>query len=286
MNRVIRHQTVYHMNNQKMIPNDLLDIIFMDRNKSYGAYDLRKTYHRRLKRSFVLAMTFIGVAFAIPALASLFSTPPIVRPLPLHPHVFPPIPSETIICPPRKKIKSGSTKGVRPPEIVKAIEAPEKKDTIPHTPDVSDQQGPSNLPGPFVPGGEDGGAPTSAEFPPTSSAPPEPVIPEVPVDAELVEEGAEFPGGEAALADYIHKNLHFTKSALDEGLTGKVVIGFVVNKNGELIEPQILRSIGFGMDEEVIKVIKNMPAWKSAKNHGKAVMVKYALPIMLETTDR
>lgn len=78
---------------------------------------------------------------------------------------------------------------------------------------------------------------------------------------------------------YLAENLKYPKEAEKANIEGRVVTQFTVNEDGSIIDPKVLRGIGHGCDEEALRLIKGMPKWKPGKQNGKAVKVKYNLPI-------
>jgi len=109
------------------------------------------------------------------------------------------------------------------------------------------------------------------------------VVREEVVDEEqiftIVEEMPTFPGGEAELFKYLAKNTKYPPMAADAGISGVVHVSFVVDRDGKITDVKVLRGIGGGCDEEAIRVVKSMPAWKPGKQRGKAVRVSYNLPV-------
>jgi protein TonB len=109
----------------------------------------------------------------------------------------------------------------------------------------------------------------------------------VPDDEEVVEEQIflvvenmpEFPGGEAAMYKFIGKNIEYPRMAKESGISGRVYVTFVVEKDGSVTDVKILRGIGGGCDEEAVRVIKAMPRWNPGKQRGKPVRVQYRMPI-------
>lgn len=95
----------------------------------------------------------------------------------------------------------------------------------------------------------------------------------------VVEEMPSFPGGEQEMYRYIGKNIEYPRMAKESGISGRVFVTFVVEKNGAVTDVKILRGIGGGCDEEAIRVIKSMPTWKAGKQRGKPVRVQYRMPI-------
>ena len=96
---------------------------------------------------------------------------------------------------------------------------------------------------------------------------------------QIVEEMPQYPGGETAMMEYVAKNVVYPKEAQEKGISGRVFVGFIVEKDGSIGEVKLLRGIGGGCDEEAIRVIKGMPKWKPGKQEGKPVRVSYQMPI-------
>lgn len=111
------------------------------------------------------------------------------------------------------------------------------------------------------------------------TVPDEPVVEEV---FDVVEEQPEFPGGVQKLYEFIGKNIQYPPMARESGVQGKVYVQFVVGKDGKIREAKVLRGIGSGCDEEALRVVKMMPSWTPGKQRGKAVSVRYNLPIVFK----
>ncbi len=95
----------------------------------------------------------------------------------------------------------------------------------------------------------------------------------------VVENMPEYPGGEVAMYKFIGENIEYPRMAKESGISGRVFVTFVVERNGSVTDVQILRGIGGGCDEEAIRVIKMMPQWTPGKQRGKPVRVQYRMPI-------
>lgn len=95
----------------------------------------------------------------------------------------------------------------------------------------------------------------------------------------VVENDPEFPGGMEALYKYLAQNIKYPQLARDNGITGKVYVTFVVEKDGSIANPKVLRDIGGGCGQEAIRVVKSMPKWTPGKQRGKAVRVQFNLPV-------
>jgi periplasmic protein TonB len=89
----------------------------------------------------------------------------------------------------------------------------------------------------------------------------------------------EFPGGKDALFTYIGKNLKYPEEAVENGIQGVVFVTFVVETDGKITGASILRGLGGALDKEALRVVSGMPNWMPGMQAGKAVRVKYNLPI-------
>jgi len=108
-----------------------------------------------------------------------------------------------------------------------------------------------------------------------------PVAPPVDINQVyvMVEEMPEFPGGILALRKWIKSNVKYPESARKKRITGRVYIGFVINREGQVEECKVLRSIDPALDREALNVINSMPLWKPGKQKGESVKVSYTFPI-------
>ncbi|HTN19826.1 MAG TPA: energy transducer TonB [Pelobium sp.] len=97
---------------------------------------------------------------------------------------------------------------------------------------------------------------------------------------EFVEVMPEFPGGMKAWANFLTRNLNYPSAAAEIGISGKVLVSFVIEKNGEISNLKVLKGIGAGCDEEAMRVIKKSPFWKPGMQNGRAVRVAYIMPIV------
>ena len=95
----------------------------------------------------------------------------------------------------------------------------------------------------------------------------------------------QFPGGHIALVEYLSKNIKFPKEKEKENVRARVVASFTVEKDGSITDAKIVRSQGEAFDNEALRVINGMPKWIPGTQNGKAVRVKYILPVTFSTTD-
>lgn len=98
----------------------------------------------------------------------------------------------------------------------------------------------------------------------------------------MVEAEPEFPGGMEALMKYLSENIKYPEQAKKENIQGKVYMRFVVEKDGSIVDAEILRGIGGGCDEEALRVVNAMPKWEPGKQKGTPVRVQYNLPIVFK----
>lgn len=97
---------------------------------------------------------------------------------------------------------------------------------------------------------------------------------------EVVEQQAGYPGGFGELMKYLGENIKYPAMAREAGVTGKVYVSFVVEKDGSVTDVKLLRGIGSGCDEEAIRVVKSMKNWIPAQQRGKAVRSRFKLPVI------
>ncbi|MBW6479454.1 MAG: energy transducer TonB [Bacteroidales bacterium] len=95
----------------------------------------------------------------------------------------------------------------------------------------------------------------------------------------VVEDQPEFPGGTDSLMTYLMQNLRYPKEARDARIQGTVFVTFVVEKDGSVSDVRTLRGVAPSLDEEAIRVVRAMPAWKPGYQRGQTVRVQYNLPI-------
>jgi periplasmic protein TonB len=277
------------MQNHQENPETLEDIIFRNRNKSYGAYSLRTDYQRVINRALLIGIGVFGLAVLTPMIwAKVDDNGKIVCELtPINPNIPKP-PKEEIVPPIEKPPVEPEPEAPRatqrfpPPEIVpddqeteilKDQEELSKNDIQIGTEDKEGINEPIPVDDP------DAGKGTE---------PAQPV--EVKVEEKnqiyiAVEQMPEYAGGNAALSKFLQKNLRYPNPAANAGVSGKVYVQFVVGQDGGISKVDILKGLGFGCDEEAERVIKLMPRWSAGKQSGRAVAVKFTLPISFQLTE-
>lgn len=96
---------------------------------------------------------------------------------------------------------------------------------------------------------------------------------------EVCEQMPIFEGGDAALLKYLRENLRYPDKTKDRGVQGRLVIGFIVEKDGSLTDVKVLRPVDIDLDAEVLRLVKGMPKWIPGRHNGQRVRVRYLLPI-------
>ncbi|MBD2755003.1 energy transducer TonB [Spirosoma validum] len=89
----------------------------------------------------------------------------------------------------------------------------------------------------------------------------------------------EFPGGSGALNNYLQQNVTYPEAASQAQISGRVFVSYVIDTVGHVTDVKILKGIGYGCDEEALRVVRAMPSWKPGTQSGKAIPVRYNIPI-------
>jgi protein TonB len=105
----------------------------------------------------------------------------------------------------------------------------------------------------------------------------EPVVEEI---FDVVEEAPEFPGGMAEMYSFLGEEIKYPQMAQDNNIQGKVYVQFVVEKDGSITDVTVIKGVHAStLDKEAVRVVSEMPNWKPGKQRGKAVRVRYTIPI-------
>ena len=114
---------------------------------------------------------------------------------------------------------------------------------------------------------------------PVQPEPPAEVVPEETFDMAAVEERPQFPGGEAAYFRYLSTHTRYPQLEMEQGIQGKVWVEFTIDTAGVINHVKVMRGVSPGLDLEAVRVVKAMPRWQPGKMNGKAVPVRYIMPI-------
>ena len=270
------------MTSKEILQADMLDILFENRNKEYGAYALRKYYEQRMGTALLIILLLIG-AFSFFALSAkqknnltLFNpvVPDTVRIITIPPDVPAPPPPPPPVQPDQRERITASIKSTSIIQIVKDNDL-----TVTDVPDQLDLR--DKLIDVVTVDGELPEFPNSVnhnrDIDGSGAAPTKP-IEEVSKPFFKDEKNAEFPGGLTAFSRFLSKNLR-TPGDLDEGEVKTVIANFKVDEYGKISEIVILKSAGDKFDCEVIRVLKRMPAWKPAMQNGHRIAIYFNQPV-------
>lgn len=100
-----------------------------------------------------------------------------------------------------------------------------------------------------------------------------------PINMAMVEQKPSFPGGDSEMYRWLGNNINFPPAAAEEGVSGKVTVQFVIEKDGSITNVKVVRGKHPALDAEAVRVVKKMPKWSPAKNNGATVRVTYMLPV-------
>jgi protein TonB len=245
------------------------DIVFQNRNKEYGAYDIRRRYSRTMTISIIVGITIIVAAAIIPYLKAKSiavqkardaneviaemandiqqeeAAPPPPPPPP------PPAEQQTVV----KYVAPVVVDTIKPDEASQLMTADDAAQT------VTDQ---------------DVGLEVVEQVQ-------EEVQEEAPQEVfVVVEEMPSFPGGDTELFKFIYDNIKYPEIAKENNIQGKVILRFCVTYKGTVDQVSVVRGVDPALDEEAIRVIKMLPLWKPGKQGGKPVNVWYSVPISFQ----
>ena len=262
-----------------------LDLVFENRNKEYGAYELRSNNGRNTVRA--MGITFFGVGLLCGA-SIIFSHPvkttehgtvviidPSIAPRLIQPPKKIEPPFEAKLKPHPIAPKITINKNI-PPVVVIDTKADKPVVTINikgaiGTEDVKGKEQPGSVIPDTKTGTGTGTTPVDDESVHpmgTLDVMPEPV------------------GGDKAWASFLNKNLRFPGEAQDQGVSGKVFLSFIIEKDGHLSNIMLINKAGYGFDEEALRVLKLAKAWKPGIANGQPVRVKFTLPINFQVAEQ
>ena len=269
-----------------------LDLVFADRNKSYGAYDLRIHYGTNMMRA--LAITVIG--FTVAAVSANIAlkhnrpddTKTVVIELPNKHIKFlqEEKPKEAIL---KKQHSNNQTKqvvaapkaDVAAQRYVKPV--PTNEPVLTDVKPIDMDKAIASIDNKGIENSKvDNVAAPIGVGPKTSSGPDVPGDGDGPVDIGGLDVMPEPYGGAAAWAKFLQKNLRYP----DTELQGRVVISFIIEKDGKLTDLNIIKGVDNLLDREALRVLKLAPAWKPGQQHGKPVRVKYTIPIVFQMSEQ
>jgi protein TonB len=260
--------------------NNWVDMVFSGRNQNYGAYVLRKESDKNTNKGILYAIIFFTLAISAPVIVNyieglvpkdveevkvvevntLEEPPPVDKDQPPPPPAEPP--------PPLKSTVKFVPPVIKPDEEVPDEPPPTQEDMKEKDAGVKTEEGDPN--------GVDASLLESGDGL-TGDAGPEIVT--------FAEQMPEFEGGVEEMNKYLGKNIQYPPVAKENGIEGKVIIQFVVGTDGKITQVEAVKKLGWGLEEEAIRVVKSMPAWRPGKQNGKPVTVRYTIPVLFRLSN-
>lgn len=241
------------------------DIVFAHRNKEYGAYELRKKYRKNVIKSLSFAFFLLLLTTITPLIMAFNSkignniinetiTADLLKidnPIDVPPPPPPP--------PPDDIIKEEQRTRYTAPEIVDTAVI---VTDLPPNDDLNDRNNNDDLI-------DDPIDDTKNVFKEDDK----------PIDFYILEEKPEFPGGLSAMNEWIVNNTKYPEIPKENGVSGKVFVKFVIDKDGNITEVELLNNVDTYLDKEALRVVSEMPKWTPGKQRGKTVKVSFQIPI-------
>ncbi|MBS1581282.1 MAG: energy transducer TonB [Bacteroidetes bacterium] len=241
------------------------NLVFADRNKAYGAYELRTDYNRRLGLALVCGVAFfavvIGAPYLINKLGSSVEKEEAVKIVDVNLDNYqeqpeePPPPPE-VIPPPQPQIETVQFVAVEAADEPVNEPPPTQADLTETTAGETTQEGER-----------------------IDAPPPPPPVEEETYDLAAVQEQPDFPGGMAQMYAYLKKTTKYPDMEFEAGIQGKVYVEFVVDKDGSVEEVKVKRGVSPGLDKEALRAVQSMPKWSPGKMNGKAVKCRFTIPV-------
>ena len=227
-------------------------LIFEGKNQAYGAYRMRANSTKRHNVAMLIVVVIAAVGFSIPTLLKLAT--------PEQKEVMTEVTTLSKLEEP--EIKQEEMKRVEPV----APPPPALKSSIKFTaPVIKKDEEVHEANGKDI---------ADLKQVVTQAAPePEKVF-------DMVEQMPTFPGGQTELMAYLGKNIKYPTIAQENGTQGRVIIQFVVERDGSISDVHVARGVDPYLDKEAVRVVKSMPKWLPGKQNGKAVRVKFTVPVM------
>lgn len=255
------------------INSDRNELVFANKNKAYGAYQIRKGYSRTILLASIVGISAMLLAVGIPTIIAsmkpkerkekvlsddIIKIDPIDK---MKEELPPPPPPPPPIQEPPKIETTKFVETVIVDEEVKE-EVKTQEELVDVKVATTTQEGNDDI---VIP-----------EDKPVVAA----VVEDKPDEVLFgAEEGAIFPGGEKALMDYVRSHINYPAYEKEADISGKVLVRFVVEKDGSVSNVEILKKVSPGIDKEAKRVIESLPKWTPAKNNGKPVRLWFNMPI-------
>lgn len=261
-----------------------LDVIFEGRNKQYGAYVLRRDASKQAAFALFIASTVFIISLLVPLIKSrIFSDviqsipepfekahiielappPPIDKFLPEPPASPRPAPRISQVRMPPPKVVAENQVTEEPPSATELKLVDPGSQTVEGNPNATIHIDIPSGTGQIDARITEGGGAIDEPF-------------------RSVEVEPSFPGGMEAFLKYVQKNYRYPDRAVLQGVKGKIILTFIVERDGSLTDIKIVRDLKFGTGEEAVRLLKASPKWSPGIQNGREVRVAYTLPIFLD----
>ena len=267
-----------------LIDNGWVDLVFEGKNQAYGAYQLRKeTGKRNLKALITMFVIFAAIAAIVIAKVSIDNY--IAS---RNAAIETDVELQSLAEKKEAKVERKEEPQIEKIEVEKvkssvAFTTPEikKDEEVQEDQEMKSQEelaSTNTAIGAFTVEGNDEEAGEVLKAKEVIAEPEPPKVEETKV-FDVVEEMPQFPGGQAALLEYLSKNIKYPVVAEENGIQGKVIVTFVVERDGSISDVKVVKSVDPSLDKEASRVVKSMPKWQPGKQNGSAVRVKYTVPV-------
>ena len=264
-----------------LIDNNWVDLVFEGKNKEYGAYVLRKNTGKRNVWSVIIMLAIaaaLGAIIGVNAIIEANKKEEISAEVELmnitkkEVKVEKKAPVKIEEAKPVEKVKS-SVKFV--PPVIKKDSEVKPEEELKSQDDLNKTK---TAIGSFnVEGNDDkGGEVLKAKEVIAQQEPPKQEETKI---FDVVEQPPSFPGGQAALLSWLSSHVKYPPIAEENGIQGRVIVGFVVERDGSVSQVQVIRGVDPSLDKEAARVVASMPKWTPGRQNGQNVRVKYNVPV-------
>ena len=257
------------------------DLVFGDKNRAYGAYKMRADSPKRHTRAMIIVIIVVAVACALPTLIELATPEQQVDDSMIEVTTLSQLEQPEV----KQKEFTKPVEATPPPPALKStikFTAPviKKDEEVPDEDQMKSQEElnatKTSISIADVKGNDEEHGADIADLKQVvvqAKEEPEQVF-------DMVEQMPSFPGGQGELMKYISNNLRYPAIAQENGIQGRVICQFVVGKDGQVRDVVVVRTLDPSCDKEAVRVLSSMPKWIPGKQNGKAVAVKYTVPIV------
>ncbi|MBK0379841.1 energy transducer TonB [Mucilaginibacter segetis] len=267
-----------------ILNQEWIDVVFSGRNKNYGAYQLRKLNSRNTNRALLVGVVVFVFLISLKTIINKIEgfIPKAAEKVKVTEVVLPPPPVDEIKKPPPPPPEPPKPKVdqvrfpppvVKPDNEVREKDPPTVKELEVADPGPKDQKGDPNA---DIRIDEPVG---NSDIKQVVEADPNKIF-------TAVEKQPSFPGGDAGFYKYLGKAIRYPAIARENNVQGRVILQFVVERDGSLTDIKVIRGIGSGCDEEAVRALKNSPRWSPGIQNGRPVRVQYSVPVSFSLSDQ